>query len=144
MTLGTQAVIDTSVVVKWLNKENEKHVKKAEILLELIIEENLEVFLPELSKYELGNVLLKSKKLSSKEAEIALGAFYSMPITFITESEDISITTYNIAYKNNITYYDASFLTLAKLYGITLITENIKHQGKDNSINVISLKDLEI
>ncbi len=44
-----------------------------------------------------------------------------------------------LAYDLGITYYDASFLSLAKQYNATLITQNIKHQGKTKHITVKSL-----
>ncbi len=51
------------------------------------------------------------------------------------------IETYKIAQETNITYYDASFMSLAKQLNATLVTDNIKHQGKATDIKVISLKD---
>lgn len=134
-------VIDTSVIVKWLNKNKEENIDKADLIMEFALRGKVELIAPELSKYEYGNVLLKGKKLTPQEARIALATAYSLPITFISESEDLAIETYNLAYKLGITYYDASFLSLAKKYDATLVTENVKHQGMSKDIKIKSLQD---
>ncbi|PIR43872.1 hypothetical protein COV24_00430 [candidate division WWE3 bacterium CG10_big_fil_rev_8_21_14_0_10_32_10] len=134
-------VVDSSIIVKWLSVSNEQHIEKADKLLSDSLQGNVELFAPELAKYEVGNVLLKGKQLATKEAFISLGTAYALPITFVSESEEIAKNTYSIAVSSSITYYDAAFISLAEQYGASLITENIKHQGKTQNIKVISLTD---
>lgn len=134
-------VVDSSVIVKWLNSTDEENVAIANTLLADALGEKVELLVPELAKYEIGNVLLKSKQLSPHEANISLETLHALPITFVTESEELAKETYLQAYENNITYYDASFISLAKQYNATLVTENIKHQGKSTTVKAISLKD---
>ncbi|MHB8443544.1 MAG: type II toxin-antitoxin system VapC family toxin [Patescibacteria group bacterium] len=105
---------------------------------------NVNILVPELAKYEVGNVLLSGKRLTDKEAIVSLDVFYSLPLEFISESYKLSRETFAIAYKFGITYYDASFLAIAKEYNVTLITENFKHQGKVKGIQVIALKDYQV
>ena len=95
---------------------------------------------PELSKYEIGNALLK-KKLDLPMAYESLGTVYQLPVTFIPESEELAKQTYKMALHDGITYYDASFIALAKQENATLVTENIKHQGKPQGVKVTSLRD---
>lgn len=134
-------VVDSSVFTKWLNQKDEGNLDKANLILEDTRDGKVELIAPELAKYEIGNVLLKSKKLTPQEANISLGTAYSLPITFVSETENLSKQTFEIAYKNGITYYDAAFVSLAKQYDATLITDNIKDQGKSQEIKVVSLKD---
>ncbi|PJE63357.1 hypothetical protein COU89_03735 [Candidatus Roizmanbacteria bacterium CG10_big_fil_rev_8_21_14_0_10_45_7] len=134
-------VIDSSVIIKWLNTTDEQNIEKADKILSDSLQGNVELLAPELAKYEIGNVLLKSKQLTTHQAHISLGTVYSLPITFVVESEDLARETYYLATQGTITYYDAAFLSLAKAYGATLVTENIKHQGKSPDIKVIELKD---
>lgn len=134
-------VIDTSVIVKWLNKNHEADTEKADIILEDVKNGQAELIAPELAKYELGNVLLKGKQLTPSEAYISLGTVYSLPITFVTESEETTKETYNYAFNYGITYYDASFMAVAKQYRAMLVTENIKHQAKSTDIVVKSLSE---
>jgi predicted nucleic acid-binding protein len=134
-------IVDSSVIVKLLNTTDEENIEAANNLLSDALRGNAELIAPELSKYEVGNVLLKSKKLNPPESDISFTTLYSLPITFITESEQLAKETFLLAYRHTITYYDASFLALAKLCNATLVTENIKHQGKSSDISVIPLKE---
>lgn len=137
----TTLVVDTSVIIKWLNQKNEGNIAKADQILDDTQKGSVELIAPEIAKYELGNVLLKGKQLNLSEAFISLGTAYSLPIAFITESEDLAKDTFALAYKHNVTYYDASFLSLAKHYNATLVTENVKHQGKSSEVKVTSLEE---
>ena len=134
-------IIDTSVIIKWLNKNNELHTKNADAILEDVRQNKVELIAPELCKYEVKNVLLYGKKLNILYASIAIKTFYSLPITFISESEELAKETYNFAFNCKVTYYDAAFMSLAKQYNATLITDNIKHQGKTTDITVKSLAE---
>ena len=134
-------VVDSSVITKWLSKKNEENLEKADLIIEQTSNGEVGLIAPELAKYEVGNVLLAGKKLTPQEANISLGTAYSLPITFVSETEDLSKQTFELAYKHDITYYDATFLSLAKQYNATLVTDNIKHQGKSSEIKVVSLKD---
>ena len=134
-------VVDSSVAVKWLNQTNEKDLAHADKILELALQRKIEIIAPELVKYEIGNVLLKGKQLTPAESSVAFETAYSLPITFISESEVLARETFLIAYNLGITYYDASFISLAKLYEAALVTDNIKHHGKTKDGKVFSLAD---
>src|SRR3989344_4073438 len=133
----TTRVIDSSIIVKWLSQDNEKYLDEADKILLDARQGNIELITPELAKYEVGNVLLFSKNLSPEQAEIVLLEFYRLPISFITESEKQSVETFKLASDFKITYYDASFMSLAKQYDAILVTDNIEHQGKDSNIKVV-------
>lgn len=139
--MNTRVVVDSSVIVKWLNQNLEANIDKADQIMAAVLKGEIELFAPELSKYECGNVLLKGKQLTPEEAHISLETLYSLPIKFISETEDLAKETYTMASSLGLTYYDASFLSLAKKYNATLVTENIKHQGKSKNIKVISLQN---
>ena len=134
-------VVDSSVIVKWLSKDKEEHLNQADKILKDAQNGKVVLIAPELAKYEVGNVLLFSKKLTSKQGVMVLAQFFNLPITFITESEELAKETYNLAFDLGVTYYDASFISLAKKYDATLVTENIKHQGKSKDIKVTPLQD---
>jgi predicted nucleic acid-binding protein len=139
--MDSKIVVDTSVIIKWLNQTNEKNIDIVDKLMEDALKGGIEIFAPELAKYELGNVLLKGKQLVPKEAYISLSTVYSLPIHFVAESEDAARETYRLAFNLGITYYDASFMALAKQYNATLITDNIKHQSEPVEIKVKPLQD---
>lgn len=133
-------VIDSSVIVKWLNQTKEQNLEQADKILNQARDGVVELFAPELAKYETGNVLI-TKGITFTDARTSLSTLYSFPVTFITESLDLAQQSYFLADSLGITYYDAVFLSLAKQYDATLITENIKHQGKSKDIKVKSLQD---
>ncbi len=133
-------IVDSSVIVKWLNQTKEQNLEQADKIIKEARNGKVELLSPELAKYEVGNVL-RTKGITASEAKISLNTFYDFPITFITESLNLAEQTLVLADTLGITYYDASFMSLAKQYDATLVTENIKHQGKSKDIKVKSLKD---
>ena len=133
-------VIDSSVTVKWINQINEKFLDQADKLLKDAQSGSISLLAPELSKYEIGNALLK-KGLEFSLASESFATIYQLPITFIQESEKLAKETYKLAQQVGVTYYDASFIALAKQEHATLITDNPKHQKKTTEVKVESLAD---
>ena len=56
-------------------------------------------------------------------------------------TQNLAELTYKTGQELNITFYDASFLSVAEQLGATLVTDNVKHQGKSTKVKVIPLKD---
>lgn len=139
--MNSKIVVDTSVLVKWLNQTNENDIDKADQVMQSALKGDIQLFAPELARYELENVLLKGKQLTPQEAYISLGTAYALPINWVPESEALAKDTYNLAFNLGITYYDASFISLAKQNKAILVTENIKHQGKSMDVTVKALQD---
>lgn len=140
-----KCVVDSSLVVKWLNPTNEERVDKADLVLKDAQEDKLILFAPELAKYEIGNTLLVHKKLSKEEAKVTLFNLFTLPIQFVPETEELANATYEIAIEEReegqITYYDASFVALAKQEDAILVTDNPKHQAIIKEVKVVPLKD---
>lgn len=134
-------VIDSSVIVKWVNTQNEQHIDQANKILEDARLEKVELFTSEIAKYEVGNALLVKKALELTQAYISLGTVYNLPLSFIPETQTLAESTYKIGSELNITYYDASFLAVAEQLEAPLVTDNPKHQGKSTKIKVIPLQD---
>ncbi|MES2970815.1 MAG: type II toxin-antitoxin system VapC family toxin [Patescibacteria group bacterium] len=134
-------VVDTSVVIKWLNKDNEQDLDQADLILQDAEVGKVMLMAPELLKYETGNVLLKGKQLTMKQAKVCLEALYSLPIIYSSETSTSAQKTFLLAESLGITYYDAAFIVLAKQYDAQLVTDNVKHQGKATNTKVTALKD---
>ncbi len=132
-------VVDSSVIVKWINTQNEAYTERADKILKDVEQDKVEILTSELAKYEIGNALLKRKQLDLPHAYASLGTIYELPITFVPETEALACSTYQLGKKHNMTYYDASFLSVAKAYKAPLVTDNIKHQGKQSEVKVIPL-----
>ncbi|MGB9706908.1 MAG: type II toxin-antitoxin system VapC family toxin [Microgenomates group bacterium] len=135
-----RVVLDTSVVVKWYSEEKDSKLAR-QLILDLK-EEKIEIYLPELVKYELGNALLKGKNLPVKTGQRVLEDFCSLPFNFVKEEGKLAVKNYQIANKLGITYYDACFIGVAKKIGAILISANPRHQGKKYpGLKILSLKE---
>lgn len=133
-------VVDSSVTVKWVNQIDEELLGQADKLLADAQTSSVNLLAPELSKYEIGNALL-NKRLDLPKAYESLGTVYQLPITFVPETEELANQAYQIAQQGSITYYDASFVALAKRENATLVTDNPKHQARQLDVEVIQLKE---
>lgn len=136
-----QLIIDSSIIIKWLNRQNEGYLKEADKIMKDAENGLIELITPELAKYEVGNVLLFGKKLSITQAKIILNNLFVLPINFFPQTFELAEETFRLASEYGLTYYDAAFASLAKQFSAVLVTDNIKHQGKVSEVKVISLKD---
>ncbi|OGK18491.1 hypothetical protein A2799_00720 [Candidatus Roizmanbacteria bacterium RIFCSPHIGHO2_01_FULL_39_24] len=134
-------VVDSSVAVKWFNQRDEKYIDQADKILADVQNRKSYILMPELAKYEVGNALL-NKQMSLQSTLGSLATYYSFPIQFVPQDLQQAQDATKIANENQITYYDASFMALAKEQKAVLITDNPKHQKrKITGLTVISLKD---
>lgn len=131
-------VVDSSVIVKWLNKENELHLGQADQLLQDVGKGKVVLHTLELAKYEVGNAL-NYKGMEETATLTAISLFYSLPLIFHQMDEELALDTGEIAEKMKVTYYDASFLALTKDLKANLITDNPKHQKKQKGIKVVQI-----
>lgn len=134
-------VVDTSVIAKWLIADSEDDIEQATALLEAVEQETVQLLAPELSKYEIGNILIKGKQLPAPQAAVILETFYYLPITFISETNESAHLTLELAAQHTLTYYDASFLSLAQKYQCPFITADKKLQKSLQSEKVILLSE---
>ena len=77
-----QIVVESSVSVKWINQNDERLLDKADKLLLDAQAGKVNLLAPELSKYEIGNALLR-KGLDLPNAYESLGTVYQLPVTFV-------------------------------------------------------------
>ncbi len=83
-------------------KKSEQDLDQADKVLKDARDGKIELLAPELAKYEVGQV------------STPLHWLFKLPIKFISESEASCNETFSIAEDFKITYYDASFIALAK------------------------------
>lgn len=131
-------VVDSSIIVKWLNQMDEQRVTQADALLRRAQNASCTIVAPEHAKFEVGNALVY-KHLTHPEIIEALSLLYSLPLTFFSWNITLAGRTAQLALTYQITYYDAAFVCLAEHLNATLITDNPKHQQKVKQIKVIPL-----
>lgn len=120
-------VVDSSVAFKWINSQNENWLKQSDRIVKDCQSGRLELYAPELSKFEVGNALLK-KRMDLPETKASLASYYNIPVKFVPWDLDLSQETVEVAQQLKITFYDASFLVLAHKLNCSLVTDNPKHQ----------------
>lgn len=140
MNKQVKLVIDSSVIVKWVNSQDEDYLDQADKLANDSRAGKVKLLAPELAKYEVGNALWK-KGLDLPQAKISLSTIYAGSVEFIRQTESQAIRAMEIALDKKITFYDASFLSLAEGLNAVLVTDNPKHQKIFPGVKVISLKD---
>lgn len=102
-------VVYTSIIVKWLNQDNEGNIERADKIMKDAEAGKVSIVAPELAKYEVGNVLLLGKHLTTQQASIVLNQFYKIPITYIEDSLINANITFDIANEARITYFFYDF-----------------------------------
>jgi len=84
----------------------------------------------ELAQFELGNAIWRRasllKEISIKEAQILLHAINRLLISMGTPLDYDPAESMKIATEEHITYYDASYISAAKLNGVPLVTDDIQ------------------
>ena len=136
-------VLDASVVVKWFSDE-----EFSEIALKIrdeFVNGNLIIACPDLLLYEISNALRYAKTLNEEDIKKAVESIYAMEIYIITPTVEIMQKAIEIALKNDITVYDAVYVSLAELLGCRLITADKKLVDTWRNLDfVVFLKDLFI
>jgi predicted nucleic acid-binding protein len=119
-------VMDASVLIKFYVPEILSD--RAERLLAKLEKKDIDLLAPDLIYPEAGNILWKKqrlKELTRSEVEQITDAILSLPLK--TEaSKSLLPLAVDIAITYGITVYDASYLSLAKVYETTLITADRK------------------
>jgi len=115
-------VVDASVLIKFYVPEILSD--RAERLLAKVEQQDIDLLAPDLIYLEAGNILWKKqrlKELTHSEVEEITDAVLSLPLK-IEASKSLLPLAVNIAIAYGITVYDASYLSLAKVYETTLMT----------------------
>jgi len=84
---GKLLVLDTSVIVKWFFKDGEKSNEKADIILNRYMDNKIGIVIPELSVFELANVLKNKIKRYKGENQDIIDRLYKMGIIFYIDKE---------------------------------------------------------
>lgn len=142
MEKSKKIVVDSSVIVKWLNSQNEKYLTQTDKLLLDCEKGKITLIAPELAKYEVGNALLY-KEMETTLTHASLSTLYSLPIEFIPLTEEEASDSLDIARENKVTFYDAVFVNLTKKIGAVLVTDNPKHQKQIKGAKIIAIKDYQ-
>lgn len=129
-------VLDTSVVAKWFLEEEGSD--KAAKIREEFLSGNAQLVLCDLTLYERGN-LLNFNGFSPSETDAALGSLFDLGIDIIAPTREVLGATAKIAAEYDLTFYDASFVALARELQFKLKTADKKIWEKTKALGFVEL-----
>jgi len=119
-------VLDTSVVIKWFSEYNEGDLDKALDLRYEILEGTCSVVVPDLLFYETANALRYNPHFTANDVKEAVSALAEMGFEVKTTETDIIGHAIEIAFKNDVTVYDACFLALSQIEEVPFVTADYR------------------
>jgi len=136
-------VADASVILKWvLGDEREPDQEKAMRLLDTWAAGNVTISAPILWQYEVGNFL--GKEIPGEAAE-KMNLLMSLGIKGIELSEKVYRQCFYWMKENKITFYDASYLAVAREIEATLVTADEKFVNRMDRFGPLCLlKELNL
>lgn len=111
--MASKIVVDTSVLIKWFKRQDEELVSEARALLAAVENRSLDVHVPALLLYEIGNILLVKTRLGSAALNDALNHLEELPFTVAPPATPLLKRAAGLGRTLGLTFYDASFLALA-------------------------------
>jgi predicted nucleic acid-binding protein len=130
-------VLDTSVVLKWFSGLGENDLDHALQLRQNMLDGSIFFIVPELLFYELANALRYNPNFSSKDVNEALNSVFDMGLKVRKVERKVMEEATTIAFKYNITIYDAYFLALSRIEQKPFITADYKFAEKMKGIKEI-------
>jgi predicted nucleic acid-binding protein len=106
-------VADTSVLIKWFKTADEDLLREARALLAAVEARPLEVHVPALLLYEVGNVLLLKTRLAATGLHDAMDRLETLPFVVAPPATPLLKRAARLGRELGLTFYDASFIALA-------------------------------
>ncbi len=119
-------VLDTSVILKWFSEYEESDLDQALQLRRSMVAGTVLFVVPGLLFYELANALRYNPNFSMKDVEQAVHSVFEMGLEVRRADEQVMGNAITLAFKHNLTVYDAYFLALSKKEGRPLITADYR------------------
>jgi predicted nucleic acid-binding protein len=133
--------LDASVIIKWVaGSENEPDHDKAMAVLNAWTRGTVELFVPSLWQYEVGNFLGRQLPATAGEK---MGFLIALRMTDVPLSQDMYINCFTWMKQKKITFYDAVYLaTAARTKSILLTVDEkfVKSMADDRTLLLSRLK----
>ena len=117
-------VVDASVIVKWYI--NEKYSEKALKLRDKHVNGEILLMAPSLLPYEVINALRYSNLYTLEELKLATASLLNYGIQTQPITSKYMEKVVEVAVKNGITIYDASYIALAITKNVKMVTSDEK------------------
>ena len=120
--MAAKLVVDTSVFIKWIKTRDEALVEEARRLLAEVEGHAVEVHVPALLLYEVGNIMLMKTRLSAVGLVRMIGQLTALPFKIAPPAIPLLERAGQVGRRFSVTFYDASFLALALDLGCPFVT----------------------
>jgi predicted nucleic acid-binding protein len=140
-------VVDTSVLIKWFKTRGEGLLAEAKQLREEIERRPIEVHVPALLLYEVGNIFLLKARLGLPSLDKAVESLEGLPFLVAPPATPLLKRALRLGREFGLTFYDASFLALAveldcpfvtadqRLFDHTHALERVRHLSHVGTID---------
>ncbi|MEM2840211.1 MAG: type II toxin-antitoxin system VapC family toxin [Candidatus Bathyarchaeia archaeon] len=140
-------VLDASVVAKWYIAEDA--FEKAIQIRDAYLSGKLSVYSPTLLIYEIGNILTRHPSFTSEDSAAAFKSLLDLGLNLKDFTEpQILEKSFGISRQLQVTFYDATYVALAKEYDAKLITADeglhnrIKEYCNSQLLSEVKLEEL--
>jgi predicted nucleic acid-binding protein len=116
------ALVDSSVAVKWLDAKGEDEVEAANSLLRAEAESRIRLLVAELVFYEVGNALVRCRGWPGRKAGDGLEDLESICPDVVPLTRWLRTDAAIRAARHGLSYYDAVHWATAESIGATLVT----------------------
>ncbi len=129
--------LDASVIVKWFTREEKR--EEALRYREMFINDEIEIVVPDLILYEIGNALRYNPSFNDEDVRLAVRSLIDLGINIIIPTTEILDMAINLAFKYDTTLYDSVYLALAEILNDTLVTadKNLYDKTKEKNIKIL-------
>jgi predicted nucleic acid-binding protein len=117
-----EIVLDSSVIAK-LFIDEVGSTEAIEIVEQSYIN-NIELIASELIFYEVGNTIWKHLRKGRNNGRKYIDKLYLLNINYIQLTKELAQNAMKLAHDNNVTFYDAVHVSLCKMEGALLVTED--------------------
>jgi len=125
---GPKVVVDASVVVKWMVREEGRD--RALMLREAHLRGEVSLCAPDLLLYEVCNALRFCPDFTGEDVEAAAGALLGLSLRLSPPTLQMLGGAAREAFKYGVTVYDATYLSVAGAEGARLVTADKDFHGK--------------
>ncbi len=111
--MAGKIVVDTSVLIKWIKIRDGDLLNEAHHFLAEVETRSLEVHVPTLLLYEVGNIVLLKTRIVSPALDEVFDRLEDLPFTVAPPATPLLKLAARLGRRFRLTVYDASFLALA-------------------------------
>lgn len=128
-------VVDASLVIKWFSEE--EYTDEAIELRNKFFKGTCELAAPDLILYEVSNALRFNPNFNEEDVIEAVNSLFDMGISIIVPTPRVIKSSITMAFKYNITIYDAFYAALASEIGFTFVTADSKLYQKIRDLKFV-------